>query len=45
MLRIEDYILKSGGGKIDAITQTTISSSAVARIIRNGSIEKLKYIK
>ncbi len=41
---IEDIALSRDGGKIDAITSSTISSSAVVEAIRNTALEKIQQL-
>ena len=42
---INDVALSRNGGKIDAITSSTISSSAVVEAVRNTALEKVKLLK
>ena len=44
-LSIEDVTLSRDGGKIDAITGATISSTAVVNAVRETSLEKVKLLK
>lgn len=41
---INDIALSRDGGKIDAITSSTISSSAVVEAVRNTALEKVKQL-
>jgi electron transport complex protein RnfG len=41
---IEDIALSRDGGKIDAITSSTISSSAVVEAVRNTALEKVRKL-
>jgi electron transport complex protein RnfG len=41
---INDIDLSSDGGKVDAITSSTISSSAVVEAVRNTALEKVKKL-
>jgi Na+-translocating ferredoxin:NAD+ oxidoreductase subunit G len=43
-LKIQDTDMSSNGGKIDAITGATISSTAVADAVRTTALEKVKKI-
>lgn len=42
---INDVALKKDGGQIDAITGSTISSSAVVDAVRNTALEKVKLLE
>jgi electron transport complex protein RnfG len=42
---IEEVALSRDGGQIDAITSSTISSSAVVAAVRNTAIEKVKLLE
>lgn len=44
-LRIEDVALTEEGGKVDAITGSTISSRAVINAVREMAMEKVKLLK
>ena len=44
-INIDDVALNRDGGQIDAITSSTISSSAVVDAIRNTALEKVKLLK
>lgn len=44
-LRIEDVALAEEGGKVDAITGSTISSKAVINAVRETAMEKVKLLK
>jgi electron transport complex protein RnfG len=43
-ININDIALSRDGGKIDAITSSTISSSAVVEAVRNTALEKAKKL-
>jgi Na+-translocating ferredoxin:NAD+ oxidoreductase subunit G len=43
-IKIQDTDMSSSGGKIDAITGATISSTAVANAVRTTALEKVKEI-
>jgi electron transport complex protein RnfG len=42
---INDVTLSRDGGKVDAITGSTISSSAVVEVVRNTALEKVKQLE
>ncbi len=44
-INIDDVALNRDGGQIDAITSSTISSSAVVDAVRNTALEKVKLLK
>ncbi len=44
-LKIEDCILTKSGGKVDGVTGATLSSKSVVDIVRQGAMNKIKYIK
>jgi electron transport complex protein RnfG len=44
-LSVEDVALSRDGGKIDAITGATISSTAVVNAVRETALEKVKLLK
>ncbi len=43
-IAIEDIALSRDGGQIDAITSSTISSSAVVEAVRNTALEKIRKL-
>ena len=44
-INIDDVALRRDGGQIDAITSSTISSSAVVDAVRNTALEKVKLLE
>ena len=44
-ININDVMLSKDGGRVDAITGSTISSSAVVEAVRTTALEKVKQIK
>jgi Na+-translocating ferredoxin:NAD+ oxidoreductase RnfG subunit len=44
-IKIVDCMLNDDGGVIDAITQATVSSKAVAKIVRESALKKSQFIK
>ena len=44
-LDVNDVILSRDGGKIDALTSSTISSSAVVEAVRETALEKIKLLE
>ena len=43
-IAISEVVLSRDGGQIDAITSSTISSSAVVEAVRNTALEKIKLL-